>query len=215
MKIQNKVIIALDLSDLRKALILCEKIKCKINTVKIGYPLTLAEGIESIATIKENFNFNVICDYKVADIPETNSKICDTTYKSGADAIIAHGFVGPDSVKACYDSSLKYNKELFLLTEMSHPGAGKFLKKDANEIAKMGYDMNIRNFVAPATKINELKEIRNIVGGDSYIISPGVGAQGGDPKEALEYADAIIVGRSIYNSDNPERSLDNILESII
>ncbi|MCC7553124.1 MAG: orotidine-5'-phosphate decarboxylase [Methanobacteriaceae archaeon] len=215
MKVKNNIIVALDLMDIDETLKLCGKIKDKINTVKIGYPLTLAEGIESISTIKENFNFNIICDYKVADIPETNKKICDITYENGADAIICHGFVGPDSVESCLNSSLDYKKELFLLTEMSHPGALKFIQKNADEIAKMGLEMNIKNFVAPSTRLDRLSKIRNIVGTDANIISPGVGTQGGDPKETLKYADSLIIGRSVYNSQNPQKTLDEIIKSII
>ncbi|WP_409199478.1 orotidine-5'-phosphate decarboxylase [Methanobrevibacter sp. DSM 116169] len=215
MKVKNNIILALDLTNLYDTLTLCGKLKDKIDTVKIGYPLTLAEGTESIMAIKENFNFNVICDYKVADIPATNSKICDITYGAGADAIICHGFVGPDSVEACLNSSINHEKELFLLTEMSHPGALKFIQKDAFEIAEMGRDMNITNFVAPSTRLDRLEEIRNIVGPDANIISPGVGTQGGDPKETLKYADSLIIGRSIYEADNPKEALDTILKSII
>ena len=79
----------------------------------------------------------------VFDIDDTNSKICDETFKAGADAIICHGFVGNDSVQACLDMANKHGKELFLLTEMSHPGAKMFLQKNADEIAKMGVEMGI------------------------------------------------------------------------
>lgn len=214
MKIKNNIILALDLMNINEVVKLCEKIKKDIDTVKIGYPLTLAEGLESIEIIKENFNFQVICDFKVADIPATNTKICDTTFTKGADAIICHGFVGSDSVKACLDSSKEYNKELFLLTEMSHPGANEFLQKDANLIAQMGLELDIKNYVAPSTKLDRLEEIRNIVGKDKYIISPGVGFQGGNPKETLKYADSLIIGRSIYAAENPVKALEDILKSI-
>ena len=96
--------------------------------------------------------------------------------------IICHGFVGSDSVQACLDMAEKHGKELFLLTEMSHPGAKMFLQKDAEAIAQMGVDMKIKNFVAPATRLDRLSTIRDIVGPDAFIISPGVGKQGGDGK---------------------------------
>ena len=41
------------------------------------------------------------------------------------------------------------------------------------------------------------------------IISPVVGAQGGNSKDAIEAgADYIIVGRGIYLSDNPARAAE-------
>ena len=212
MNIKNNLILALDVTNKAKAIEICEKVSTYINTIKIGYPLTLAEGLEIIKIIKDKFNTNIICDYKVADIDATNSKICDLTFGAGADTIICHGFVGSDSVQSCLDSANKHKKEIFLLTEMSHPGAKMFLQKDAEKIAKMGVDMGITNYVAPATRLDRLSKIRDIVGDDACIISPGVGKQGGDAKKTLEFASAIIVGRSIYESDNPALACEKILK---
>lgn len=211
MNIKNNLILALDVTNKDKALEICKQVKPYINTIKIGYPLTLAEGLKIIKIIKDEFNANIICDYKVADIDATNSKICDLTFDAGADAIICHGFVGSDSVRACLDSANDHGKEIFLLTEMSHPGAKMFLQKDAEAIAKMGVNMGITNYVAPATRLDRLSKIRDIAGDDACIISPGVGKQGGDAKKTLEFASAIIVGRSIYESDNPALACEKII----
>ena len=214
MNIKNNLILALDVGSEIEATRICDDVKEYIDTIKIGYPLALAEGLEIIAKLKDKFGFKVICDFKVADIDATNSKICEETFKAGADAIICHGFVGSDSVQACLDAANKYNKELFLLTEMSHPGAKMFLQKNADAIAQMGVDMGITNYVAPATRLNRLADIRRIVGKDAYIISPGVGKQGGDGKKTLEISNAIIVGRSIYESDNPQEACEKLIESL-
>lgn len=214
MNIKNNLILALDVGSESEAINICDSIDEYIDTIKIGYPLALAEGLEIICKLKDKFGFKVICDFKVADIDATNSKICEETFKAGADAIICHGFVGSDSVQACLDVANKYGKELFLLTEMSHPGAKMFLQKNADAIAEMGVDMGITNYVAPATRLDRLADIRQIVGKDAYIISPGVGKQGGDGKKTLEISNAIIVGRSIYESDNPKKTCEKLIESI-
>jgi len=214
MKIKNNLILALDVMEEKKALNICETLKEQIDTIKIGYPLALAEGLQIINKIKNKYQYKIICDFKVADIDATNEKICDETFKAGADAIICHGFVGKDSVQACLNMANKHKKELFLLTEMSHPGAKMFLQKNADNIAKMGVEMGIKNYVAPATRLNRLQDIRKIVGDNAYIISPGVGKQGGDAKKTLEISNAIIVGRSIYESENPKQACENIIQSI-
>ncbi len=214
MEVKNRIILALDLLTIGEAMKIVDDVKEYIDTIKIGYPLVLAEGLKSISTVKEKFDSKIIADFKVADIPETNKKIADLTFKAGADAIIVHGFVGKDSLQACLDSADKYNKDVYLLTEMSHPGASKFLQPAAEEIAEMGVEMGLKNYVAPSTKLNRLEKIRSIVGDDSFIISPGVGTQGGDPAKTLEFADAIIVGRSIYSSDVPEKAIKSIIDSI-
>lgn len=214
MKIKNNMILALDVMSESEAVEICDSIKEHVDTIKIGYPLALAEGLEIIKSLKEKFGFQVICDFKVADIDATNSKICDETFKAGADAIICHGFVGEDSVQACLDVANKYEKELFLLTEMSHPGAKMFLQKNADAIARMGVDMGIKNYVAPATRLDRLSDIRQIVGPDAYIISPGVGKQGGDGKKTLEFSNAIIVGRSIYEAENPKLACEDLIRNL-
>jgi orotidine-5'-phosphate decarboxylase len=214
MEVKNRIILALDINNIKEAMEVVEDVRMYLDTIKIGYPLVLGEGLESISIVKEELDCKVIADFKVADIPETNRKIADLTFKAGADAIIVHGFVGEDSAQACLESAEKYDKTVFLLTEMSHPGAKRFLQSAAEEIAHMGMDMGIKNYVAPSTKLNRLKKIRSIVGPDSFIISPGVGIQGGDPVKTLEYANAIIVGRSIYSSKNPEQAVKSIVDSI-
>ena len=47
------------------------------------------------------------------------------------------------------------------------------------------------------------------------IISPGVGAQGGDPKETIKAgADFIIVGRGIYHADNPALAAEKYMSDM-
>ena len=214
MDVKNNIILAMDLMDLKEAERVCESINEYIDTIKIGYPLTLAEGLSTIGFFKDNFDYKVICDYKVADIPATNEKIANQTFDAGADAIICHGFVGSDSVDACKTSAEDHGGEVFLLTEMSHPGAIKFLQPNADEIARMGVEMGITNYVAPSTRPERLSEIRDIVGKEAFMISPGVGTQGGDPRETLKYSNALIIGRSIYNAEDPEKATKDIIESI-
>lgn len=214
MNVKNKIILALDVEKKDDAYTLLDQTVGYLNTIKIGYPLTLAQGPSIITDIKKEYDVNIIADFKVADIDATNEKIVKTTLNYGADAIIVHGFTGEDSVMACKNMADKLNKEIFLLTEMSHPGADKFLKPVSLDIAKMGVELEINNYVAPATKLDRLKKIREVVGEEAFIISPGVGFQGGNALETLQYADAAIIGRSIYNSKNPKEKLEEIINSI-
>ncbi|MGP8188311.1 MAG: orotidine-5'-phosphate decarboxylase [Methanobacterium sp.] len=214
MQIKNNIILALDLTNLPEALQVADDVTDYIDTIKIGYPLVLAEGLECIHILKEEINCKVIADFKVADIPETNQKITDLTFLADADAIIVHGFTGRDSVKAALVSADNYGRDVFLVTEMSHPGAEIFMRNVSEDIARMGLDMGITNYVAPSTKLDRLKRIRGIVGDNSLIISPGVGVQGGDPASTLKYADALIIGRSIYTANNPKQALQSIIDSI-
>lgn len=214
MKIKNQIILALDVEEKEKAFSILEETIPYLDTIKIGYPITLALGPKIITDIKDNFNVKIIADFKVADIDATNEKIVRNTLNYGADSIIVHGFTGEDSVTACKKAAENLGKEIFLLTEMSHPGADRFLKPVSLDIAQMGVELGINNYVAPATKLDRLKKIREIVGENAFIISPGVGFQGGKANETLKYANAAIIGRSIYNSESPKESLEQIIKSI-
>ncbi|WP_304123039.1 orotidine-5'-phosphate decarboxylase [Methanosphaera cuniculi] len=214
MKVKNQIILALDVENKDEAYKILDQTTPYLNTIKIGYPITLALGPQIIQQIKDDYNVQIIADFKVADIDATNEKIVNTTLNWGADSIIVHGFTGDDSVLAAKNMAEKNNKEIFLLTEMSHSGADRFLKPISEEIAQMGVDMGIKNYVAPATKIDRLAKIREIVGDDAFIISPGVGVQGGKIQDTLEYANAAIIGRSIYNSDNPQQTLEDLINMI-
>ena len=123
MNIKNNLILALDVMSESDAIKICEEVKDYIDTIKIGYPLALAEGLEIIKTLKDKFGFKVICDFKVADIDATNSKICDETFKAGADAIICHGFVGSDS------GQTNMAKNCFCLLKCPIPELKCFYKK--------------------------------------------------------------------------------------
>ncbi len=48
----------------------------------------------------------------------------------------------------------------------------------------------------------ESGRLREIVG-NRKILSPGIGAQGGDADAVAELVDGIIVGRSIYEAERP------------
>lgn len=74
--------------------------------------------------------------------------------------------------------------------------------------------MGIKNYVGPSTKLDRLEKIREIVDKNSFLISQRVGAQGGDPKRTLEFADALIVGKSIYLSGDPEGEVGDIIRRI-
>lgn len=214
MEVENKIILALDVSDYKEANSILEKVSKYINTVKIGYPLVLAQGLDIIDEIKEIHDFQIISDFKVADIPETNHKIAELTFQAGSDGLIVHGFVGPDSVQACQRVAQNYDGTIFLLTEMSHPGAAYYIQHFTKDMAQMGIDLGISHFVGPSTNLEHLAEIRRIIGDDSFLISPGVGFQGGNPKKTLEYADALIIGRSIYSSPDVTQAVKSIINSI-
>ncbi len=153
----------------------------------------------------------VIADLKVADIPNTNRLICEAVLGAGASGIIAQAFPGKDSLLACAKSAAAHGADLFVVTEMSHPGAELFMAPLAERMARLAVEAGASGVVAPATRPERIKLIRSIIG-ERIIISPGVGAQGGSAGAALQAgADYLIVGRSIYEAEDPVASAKKLL----
>lgn len=207
------MILALDVIDREKALRIAEDVQVFVDAIKVGYPLILATGLE---IIRELARFTpVIADIKVADIPNTNRLICEQVFKAGADAIIVQGFTGRDSLDACIEVASEYRKNVFVVSEMSHPGGAEFLQPAAEAIARMAVEAGAFGLVAPATRPERVKMIREIIGDELAIISPGVGAQGGKASDVIAAgADWVIVGRSIYNAEYPKEAACEIAEEI-
>ncbi len=209
---KTSLILALDVLSRDKALHLTGLLGEYFDAIKIGYPLILHAGL---GIVKEICSISpVIADLKIADIPNTNRLICEAVLGAGAAGIIAHAFPGKDSLLACTDCARGFGAELFVVTEMSHPGAEQFMAPQAERMARLALEADASGVVAPATRPERIRLIRSIIG-DKLIISPGVGAQGGSAGEALQAgADYLIVGRSVYESADPLASTKELLDQI-
>jgi orotidine-5'-phosphate decarboxylase len=213
MKRNTRLILALDVTNKEDALKIAKDVSKFVDAIKVGYPLVLATGLE---IIKEISAFApVIADFKVADIPNTNRLICEQVFKAGAEAVIVQGFTGRDSLDACIETASKYEKDVFVVSEMSHPGGAEFLQPVGEEIAKMATEAGAFGIVAPATRPERVRKIRGIIGEKLTIISPGVGTQGGKASDVIRAgADWVIVGRSIYNAKSPKDAAKKVAEEI-
>jgi orotidine-5'-phosphate decarboxylase len=209
MEKRRRLILALDVTNRAEAKRVVEASKNYLDAIKINWPLIMAVGpdiITELAKVKD-----VICDLKIADIPNTNRLICEQAMARGATAVICHGFAGEDSVKACVDAT---KGQVFVLTEMSHPGGKQFTAPVADRLAALAKVAGARGIVAPATRPERIADLRKIVG-SMEIITPGVGAQGGKASDAIKAgADYVIVGRAIYESPDPGKAACALAEEI-
>ena len=213
MEKKTRLILALDVTNREDALRIAEDVWESVDAIKVGYPLVLATGLGIIREIAEFAP--VIADFKVADIPHTNRLICDQVFEAGAEAVIVQGFTGKDSLEACIEVASEYKKDVFVVSEMSHPGGTQFLQAAAEPIAKMALEARAFGLVAPATRPERVREIRKVIGYKLTIISPGVGAQGGKASDVIAAgADWVIVGRSIYKAENPGEAAKQIAAEI-
>lgn len=209
MRRKTRLILALDVPEESKALRLAHDTRDHVDAFKVNYPLVLATGLQIVDKLAKSGD--VICDFKVADIPNTNRLIVEQVFRHHAKAIVVHGFVGPDSVKACVNAA---KGDVFVVAEMSHPGAETWNAPIADDIARMAVEVGAAGIIAPATRPERVRSLRSIVG-SKLILSPGVGAQGGTVADPIASgADYIIVGRAIYDAANPRPEAERIVKEI-
>lgn len=206
----KELILALDVTRREKALRIVEEVSEYISRIKVNYPLVLSAGIGIINKLSE---FKpVIADFKIADIPYTSSLIAKIAFENGAESVIAHGFVGSDSIDEICKVAREYGGKVYVVAELSSPGGQEFMSSVSLKIVKMAKDVGCHGLIAPATRLNKLAEIRKVAD-KMEILCPGIGVQGGS-LEALRYADGVIVGRSIYGSKNPKKAAMELKNSI-
>lgn len=161
-----------------------------------------AQGLETelktlIQYIKQAYpEIPVILDSKRGDIGSTAKMYALEAFsRYGADAVTVNPYMGGDTIEPF---SNYQDKGVFILCRTSNPGAAEFqnLKPSGSQhklyfhvaMQAMGewstYD-NI-GLVVGATALDELKELRSYFP-EAWFLIPGVGAQGGDLAEVLQW----------------------------
>lgn len=206
---RTRLVIALDVQDGERALDIARDTSDLCDALKVNYPLILSAGLQVVDRLASHGD--VLCDFKVADIPEINRVILEEVFLHSASGVIVHGFPGEDSLRACIDAA---EGDIFVVALMSHPGAERFMLPVAEEMAAMAKEAGAAGIVAGATRPEMVTRLRDIVG-NLLILSPGVGPQGGDASEALRAgADYLIVGRRITTASEPRRAAEDLLDEI-
>lgn len=147
-----------------------------------------------------------IADAKRGDIGNTSTMYAKAFFEDLAfDSVTVAPYMGKDSVEPflAFD-----NKHTILLALTSNQGAFDFQTKtiDAKEVYKHVLEtsktwQNSKNlmYVVGATKAEYLADIRQIIP-DSFLLVPGVGAQGGNLQEVCKYGMNTSVGLLINSS---------------
>jgi orotidine-5'-phosphate decarboxylase len=205
----TELILSLDLLAKEKACAVAEASAPYIDAVKVGYPLVLSVGLSIVGDLA-GLGLPLIADFKVADIPNTNRLICEQVFSAGFDAVIAHGFVGADAARTCVEVAHDMGGAAYIVAEMSHPGATDFFHGGvAERLAALAVACRADGIIAPATRPERISRFREIVGSRA-IYSPGVGVQGGDIDTIARLVDGVIVGRSIYEAQDPAAEAERL-----
>jgi len=212
---RSRIVHALDVEDREEALRIAEEVEPYVDAIKISYLIVIRCGGDVISDIRDSIGLPVIADFKVADIPGISRRIVEAAIDKGVDGLTLHGFVGRDSMTECIKTAHERGGFVFTVIEMSHKGALEFMQPVGEEVAKMACELGSDGIVTPATRPEATRRYREIVGKGVWIMSPGVGVQGGRPGDAiLAGADFEVVGRRIYESPDPGEAAKLIGEEI-
>lgn len=162
---------------------------------------------KTINYINENHpDIFTIADAKRGDIGNTSAMYAKAFFEDlNFDSITVAPYMGKDSVEPFLAFE---NKHTIMLALTSNEGAfdfqilnvgGKELYKQVLETSKTWENSKNLMYVVGATKAEYFTEIRKIVP-DSFLLVPGVGAQGGSLSEVCKYGMNSNVGLLINSS---------------
>lgn len=173
-----------------------------------------AYGIKGWKALEKTINYLnekhteifTIADAKRGDIGNTSTMYAKAFFEDLAfDSVTVAPYMGKDSVEPflAFD-----DKHTILLALTSNKGAFDFqtklvddkqLYKNVLETSKTWKNAESLMYVVGATKAEYLAEIRQIIP-DSFLLVPGVGAQGGNLQEVCKYGMNADVGLLINSS---------------
>ncbi len=173
-----------------------------------------AYGIKGWQALEKTINYLnekhpdifTIADAKRGDIGNTSSMYAKAFFEDLAfDSVTVAPYMGKDSVEPFL---VFKNKHTILLALTSNQGAfdfqtkqvdGKELYKQVLETSKTWENAENLMYVVGATKAEYFSEIRKIIP-NSFLLVPGVGAQGGNLQDVCKYGLAENVGLLINSS---------------
>ena len=162
---------------------------------------------KTINYINENYpEIFTIADAKRGDIGNTSSMYAKAFFEDlNFDSVTVAPYMGKDSVEPFLAFE---NKHTIMLALTSNEGAfdfqtllvdGKELYKQVLETSKSWKNSENLMYVVGATKAEYFTEVRKIVP-DSFLLVPGVGAQGGSLSEVCKYGMNDSIGLLINSS---------------
>ncbi|ALM20411.1 orotidine 5'-phosphate decarboxylase [Nonlabens sp. MIC269] len=162
---------------------------------------------KTINYLNENYpNHFTIADAKRGDIGNTSTRYAKAFFEDlEFDSVTIAPYMGKDSVEPFLQFNNKY---AILLALTSNEGAFDFQTKQVDGVplyqqvlqTASQYDNSDRlMYVVGATKAEFLTDIRKIIP-NSFLLVPGVGAQGGSLEDVVKYGKSSNVGLLINSS---------------
>ena len=149
-----------------------------------------------------------ISDHKLSDIGSTNEAALYWLSEMGFDALTYSPF--PGNIKETIENARKHNLGVITLTLMSNPEADFFMKSEVQ--GKPGYEFIAEQIaeydgfgavIGATCDAEDIRRIHSILK-NQFILSPGVGAQGGglDIVRIFKERTMVNVSRDIITHEN-------------
>ena len=231
---RERIIVAFD-CDRERALELASELQGVATWVKIGMTLYYREGPSIVAAMHER-GFKVFLDLKFHDIPHQVRGAAVSAAATGADMLTMHAVGGVPMMEAGREGAAAGAEEagnadpvtlgITVLTSMDAPtlaatGVVRPVQEQVVELAKQARQAGLSGVVASPQEASMLREA---LGPDAYIVTPGVRPAGSDvgdqsriatPAQAFANgASHLVIGRPITAAEEPSRAFEEIVASL-
>ncbi len=227
-----KLCVALDMSLKQQCLQLAGELADFSDKIwlKIGLRAYLRDGAGFIEELKKLGNFKIFLDLKLYDIPNTMADAAEEIAKLGVDMINVHASSGKRAMSAVMERLDKLGSRPLVLavsalTSFDQAEFSAVYEQNLNDAVRkfsvMSYEAGLDGMVCSAF---ESRLIKDATSANFITLCPGVrpfGESAGDQKRVADLgvareagANFIVVGRPIYQAQNPCEICERILGQI-
>ncbi|MEK1927758.1 MAG: orotidine-5'-phosphate decarboxylase [Rhizobium giardinii] len=226
MTARDRLIVGLDLPTIGEAETIVKALGDDVLFYKIGYQLAFAGGLEFARDLAADGK-KVFLDMKLLDIDNTVAKGVENIVRMGMSMLTLHAY--PKAMRAAVEAAR--GSDLCLL------GVTVLTSMDAQDVIEAGYQLDPQALVLRRAEqaraagmggivcsAEEAAAVRNIVGPDMAIVTPGIrpaGSDRGDQKRVMTPADALaagsshlVVARPIVKAADPRAAARAILDEM-
>ena len=225
----NKIILALDTSNLKEAINITKQIQNKVFTVKLGLEFFNAHGKEGIKKFNEIGINNLMLDLKLKDIPQTVYKAIKALDDVKFGFLTIHGQGGKEMIQQAKRAAkeIECQPKIMMVTiltalndiDLKAMGNNNSVYQQVQHLSKIAKEMD----VGIVCSGHEAKNVRKIIGPNLLIFTPGIRMKTDNkddqqrvctPLESIKNgSDKIIMGRSLMTG-NIEENLNQVVASI-
>jgi len=225
----NKIILALDTTNLEEATNITNRVKDKIFTIKLGLEFWNSCGKAGVKKFNEIGINNLMLDLKLKDIPETVYKAIKALDDIEFGFLTIHGQGGKPMIERAKKAAeeIKSKPKIMMITiltalndgDLKAIGNNNTVSDQVEKLARVAREMD----VGIVCSGHEAKIARKIIGPNLLIFTPGIRMENEKkndqqrvctPKESIQNgSDKIIMGRSLIKG-NIEENLNRVSNSL-